>query len=493
MEVRHLKTNNIIPQKKPKMQIKLQLNDNYAMYLRKSRADLEAEAQGEFDTLQKHLEILTDLAVRENYHVTDIYKELVSGDTIESRPKMQELLKAVKAGKYKGVLVTEISRLARGNGADQSEVSDAFSKSKTLIITPRKIYDPMSEMDQDFFDFELFMARQEYKYIKRRMQAGKKQAALEGQYLASRCPYGYDKVIIDRKKTLVKNENAKYIKILSDYWGEGHNERECVEYLYSIGAPPPSASAWNIHTVRYMLKSETYIGKARIGIDKNTARAEICVDGLWEPILTEEEFNRNVSRFGAVTHRKGKTLPHNPLAGLIKCKRCGYALSLSSYGWVYHMAKLEPHCSVCGITINPLMEHICKALTEQLRNQTVIYEEKQKEAIDYAPQIRNAENKLNRIYTSYENGVYSDMEFIQRRGQIQKQIEELKRLQEEQCAQARTKPKMLESDLHSIIEMVKDPEVPVDAKNEFLKSFIKRIDYDRTDHVSDPQLFITFR
>ena len=56
--------------------------ENYALYLRKSRADMEAEKLGEGETLARHKKILTELAARKGLHVGKIYHEIVSGETI---------------------------------------------------------------------------------------------------------------------------------------------------------------------------------------------------------------------------------------------------------------------------------------------------------------------------------------------------------------------------------------------------------------------------
>ena len=52
---------------------------SYAIYLRKSRADIEAEAKGEGETLARHHAQLMELARRRDLNVTHIYKEIVSG------------------------------------------------------------------------------------------------------------------------------------------------------------------------------------------------------------------------------------------------------------------------------------------------------------------------------------------------------------------------------------------------------------------------------
>ena len=49
----------------------------------------------------------------------DIYREIVSGDTISARPEMQRLLRAVEAGIYGAILCVDVDRLARGDSIDQ--------------------------------------------------------------------------------------------------------------------------------------------------------------------------------------------------------------------------------------------------------------------------------------------------------------------------------------------------------------------------------------
>jgi DNA invertase Pin-like site-specific DNA recombinase len=99
--------------------------DVYAIYLRKSRADIDAEKMGEGETLARHKQILTDLAARKGYYIGKIYQEIVSGETIKARPEIQELISDCYAGKYRGILIIEVTRLSRGNQGDAQ--SCAFS------------------------------------------------------------------------------------------------------------------------------------------------------------------------------------------------------------------------------------------------------------------------------------------------------------------------------------------------------------------------------
>ena len=59
---------------------KLKKSDQFCIYLRKSRADAEAEKLGEGETLARHERILTELAVKLGLPIGKIYRELVSGN-----------------------------------------------------------------------------------------------------------------------------------------------------------------------------------------------------------------------------------------------------------------------------------------------------------------------------------------------------------------------------------------------------------------------------
>ena len=163
----------------------------YAIYLRKSRKDLDAEALGEGETLSRHLAILKALAQRMELNVVRVYAEVVSGESIDARPQMQELLRDVESGIYDGILVVEVERLARGDTSDQGRVAKTFKFSDTLIITPSKTYDPNNEYDEEYFEFGLFMSRREYKTIRRRLTAGHAASCREGKYTGNVPPYGY--------------------------------------------------------------------------------------------------------------------------------------------------------------------------------------------------------------------------------------------------------------------------------------------------------------
>ena len=180
--------------------------DVYAIYLRKSRQDDEAESIEE--TLNRHKNILTDLAARKGLYVGEIYQEVVSGaESVEARPEIQRLIQDCYAGKYRGIIVVEITRLSRGSQGDAQKIMDCLKYSNmnngVLVVTPTKTYDiAHNSDDEEYMEFELFMSRREYKMINKRMTRGKLQCIVEGEYMSSYRPYGWEVIKVGKKRTL---------------------------------------------------------------------------------------------------------------------------------------------------------------------------------------------------------------------------------------------------------------------------------------------------
>jgi len=248
----------------------------YCIYLRKSRADMEAEARGEGETLARHEKTLLDLSKNLKLNITHIYREIVSGETISSRPIMQQLLSDVEQGVWDGVLVVETERLCRGDTIDQGIVAQAFKYSNTRIITPMKIYDPSNEHDEDYFEFGLFMSRREYKTINRRLQSGRIISVKEGKYLGTKPPYGYVRKKLEKEKgyTLEPHpDQADIVRLIFDLYTKGEQNTDgmhnrlgvslIVRKLNDLKIPPMKNGAWVPSSVLDILRNPVYIGKIR--------------------------------------------------------------------------------------------------------------------------------------------------------------------------------------------------------------------------------------
>ena len=349
--------------------------EQYCIYLRKSRQDNEAEARGEGETLARHKKTLFELAKRKNISVTEVYEEVVSGETISARTEMQRLLADVGTGKWAGVLVMEVERLARGDTSDQGAVAKTFQYSDTKIITPMKTFDPRDEFDEEYFEFSLFMSRKEYKAINRRMQRGRIASIQEGKYVANQPPYGYLRVKLEKQKgwTLeVYPEQAEIVQMIFDLYtrgelqGDGSYKRLgvglVVRRLNRMGIPAKKGGLWVTASVRDILINPVYIGKLRwnwrpavkkmiggeIKIERPRADIDDCiiVDGLHEGIVDEDVFTmaQELMKQNPPRPIGERGVVKNPLSGIVYCGRCGRSMVRRPYG-----SKGYPDTLMCAV------------------------------------------------------------------------------------------------------------------------------------------------
>ena len=239
----------------------------YALYLRKSRADMEAEARGEGETLAKHRAALTDMAKRRGMLIVREYAEIVSGDTIAARPQMQALLADVKAGLYAGVIVNDVDRLGRGDSIDQEIIKITFAASHTLIITPARDIDPANPSDDQMLDFSLFLARAEYKISARRMAQGRARSAAAGNWITGTPPLGYTIHKSGNRLTLQPDTTtAPIVRMIFDWYAKGKAGYYLIaKRLNEMGVKTQRGNNFYSKTVHGILINPAYIGRAEWG------------------------------------------------------------------------------------------------------------------------------------------------------------------------------------------------------------------------------------
>lgn len=338
------------------MKKSLKPSGTYFAYLRKSRADREAEAHGEGETLLRHKQMLQELANKLGITISKFYQEIVSGETIQDRPILQTLLQDINSGDCDGVLVMEVERLARGDTSDQGTIAKYFKLSDTLIITPMKIYDPRDEYDEEYFEFGLFMSRREFKTINRRIQQGRIASVKEGKWIASTAPYGYQriKIVNDKGYTLqIIPEQAEIIRLIFQLYLYGEQQTDgsfkrlgrqlICKKLDNMGIAPTSSDKWSPSTIKDILQNPVYIGKVCWG---KTIEKKVMVDGiakkvrvknsncqmyhgLHTPIIKENVFYKvqELTKKNYVSPVANNKILKNPLSGIIRCAQCGSLLT----------------------------------------------------------------------------------------------------------------------------------------------------------------------
>ncbi|MDP4109597.1 MAG: recombinase family protein, partial [Bacillota bacterium] len=222
-----------------------------AIYLRKSRAEEDI-----LDALQRHRDTLLEFAEKNGITVIKIYEEVVSGENLYMRPQMLKLLEDIERGAYDSVLCMDIDRLGRGNMTSQGIILDTFKNAGCVIITPRRVYDLNNELDEEYTEFETFLARREYKIITRRMRRGIVKSVQSGGHIGE-VPFGYKRSFAEKLPTLeVDAEKAEFVSMAFDMYVNGGLGCQLIADSFTDAGikPKKSDGKWARSTIRKILK-----------------------------------------------------------------------------------------------------------------------------------------------------------------------------------------------------------------------------------------------
>lgn len=491
--------------------------DVYAIYLRKSRADLEAEKLGEGETLARHKKILLELAARKGLYIGKIYEEIVSGDTIEARPEIKKLLNDCYAGKYKGILIVEVTRLSRGNQGDAQTIMDCLRYSNrnngVLVVTPTKTYDVAhSQEDEEYMEFELFMSRREYKMIHKRMDRGRKQAVVEGNYMGSMRPYGYNIVKGRKTRTLVPNEyEAPILKQIFEWAAKDDlSPWSIAKRLNAMGAKNYNGDTdWTKSTIQDILKNPVYTGKVRWNtrmkiktmvnnelktiLPRRISDQYMLYDGkhMKHALVDEETFNLVQKRYPS-NRTKDSAALKNPLAGLVSCKKCGRSMYRQTHKGKRDRCTHTPNTEGCKVK-SAVFDDVIAAVKHALKLYIEDFEIKIAESSDadeknIAKQIESLRKEMAKVkrrkdslIEMREDRSITANEFVERKAVhdqkleiLQEQIDELEfTIPEKEGFEERL---LMVSD--ALIALT-DDELDAETKNMFMKKIVRQIEFSR--------------
>ena len=500
----------------------------YCLYLRKSRTDDEAEARGEGETLARHEKALMELAKRQHLNVTEIYREVVSGDTIAARPVMQQLLSAVEQGVWEGVLVMEVERLARGDTIDQGIVAQTFKFSGTKIVTPMKTYNPSNEFDEEYFEFGLFMSRREYKTINRRLQRGRAASVQEGKYAANRPPYGYKRVKLPNDKGYTLEPipaEADVVRLIFDLYINGEVQPDgtrkrigfylIAKHLNAIKAPSHNESGWIPPTIRFIISNPVYCGKVRwkyrpatkkmvdgkIVVARKRVPPENCImgDGIHEPIISRETFELAQDLMAKNPPRPvgENQILKNPLAGLVVCGKCGRRMIRrphSKRNFSVLMCAI-PSCNNVSCDLNLIEQRVLNGLAEWLSAYRLEWnldapqdnshlELMRRTAKRLENDLDKLDKQLDTIHDLLEQGVYTTDKFLERSRLLTDKIQTTKadiaKMNEniaDEVARQESRQNIVPKVEH-LLE-VYDSLPDAKAKNDMLKEILEKIVYTK--------------
>lgn len=487
------------------------------MYLRKSRSDDPLATVAE--VLAKHEQMLNDWMARclpDGGEVPEEhrFREVVSGETLSSRPKMLELLRLVESQKIRAVLVKEPSRLSRGSLKEIGHIVEILRYTGTLVITLQYTYDLNDDRDRELFERDLMRGNEYLQYSKKIMFDGKLLAVKSGQYIGTVPPYGYKKTTFKDGRKTCKTlapvpEEAEIVKRVFELYLSGVGSTGICAILEKEHARAPHGKDWSPTTVSNILFNVHYLGKVRWNYRKKTLSVEdgeikkqrllaedyLVFDGLHPAIIDQETWD-------AVHDIKGKIPKHhidkqqrNPLAKIIFCS-CGKAMA---YQQKRHKGKdvgrprlrcSSSRCKECGsAALDELLEEIAAVLREGVEEFEVRVEQGTDNSAEIHRQlIQRLEKKLTDLqeleikqWDEKTRGGMPDHVFHKLNAQTVAEIEDV---QQALCEAKNAEPEQVDLQdkivtFRAALQLLNDPDAPVKEVNKLLQQCIERIDYSR--------------
>ena len=484
--------------------------DEVIEYLRKSRSDdpmLSVE-----EVLAKHETVLNEWITRNldaPIPKENIYREVVSGETIQSRPKFKELLKRIESPKIKAVLIVECERLGRPDLEEIGKISKLFRYTNTLVITPQRAFDLHDEYDREQFEREMMRGADYLNYTKKVLGRGKEISLKSGNYINGVYPYGYTREWItegNRKRpTLaIVEEEAKVVRMIFDWYvNEEIGTTKICQRLNAMGIPARKGGLWKKSSIVHILKNEHYLGKVviRKHIKVNSVLdQEITthcvfnedfevVDGKHPPIIDETLFykaNNKIHKFPSV--KPSETL-QNPFASILKCE-CGRVMIRRKARNTYrYLCDEQMFCGNASCGEKELIDEVIKQLKKHLKNlsSTVPNDDdnKKEKHTEYVSLLESRyveiEKKELSLWDKYSEEKMPKQVFDKL---MAKCMEEKQNIETALETAYNNEPEHIDYKsaiitLHEAIEALGDSSVSASIKNKLLLSVVDKIEYHR--------------
>lgn len=500
--------------------------DEILNYLRKSQSDdptLTVE-----EVLEKHEKMLDDW-VEQNLPgagkvpEANRIREVVSGETIDSRPGMMELLRRIESPKIKAVLCVEPQRLSRGSLKDIGRLVELLRYSNTIVLTKQGNYDLREDRDREQFERELMRGNDYLEYTKRILRNGRLVSLQAGNFVGNKAPYGYRRTSFKEGKKKCHTlepipEEAEVVKMIFDMYAKGNGVGKIIDRLYELGIRSPKGKLWAPTTIRTMLANEHYIGKVRwyhkktvktvkdgeVITRRPTAEDYLLYPGKHPAIIDEDLWNAVQAIRGTMPRNKKAGNLSNIFAGLLFCD-CGKSMKKHTYfkdGVEKAAARMQcPEQKYCGNASCQEAEII--DMVKQVLAETIAdFEVKVEAGVDTSMEIsrkmvERLEKRLKELealeLSQWEKYTLDAMPKHIFEQLNQKVLVEKAEVQEALCTAKDAIPEPVDlkeklSTFRELLDLMNDPEAPVKEVNMLLKTCIERIDYKRpTLHTNHKQ------
>ena len=487
-------------------------------YLRKSQSDdplLTVE-----ETLAKHEQMLDEWVERNLPGAGPVgeqnrLREVVSGETIDSRPRFLELLRRIESPKIKAVCCVEPERLSRGSLKEIGRIVELFRFSNTLIITRQYTYDLRDDRDRELFERALMRGNDYLEYYKRIQYNGRLLSVQNGNYIGTWAPYGYKKVqIMEGKKKCYTlepiPEEAAIVKLIFEMYRDGYGSHKIARHLNGLGVKTKKGKKWSPESLKKMRTNEHYLGKVvwnKRQTVKTVEGGEIVVSrplqdeylvfpGKQPAIIDQELWDAVQEIRDKIPPVKNKAKCVNPFAGLVFCQ-CGRAMTKRTYkdknGEERNAPRLlcvdQAECKTPSCTVEEMTTEVVKVLQACIEDfELKIKNDAGDSVVVHQQVIKQLEKRLEDLnklelaqWDKYTQEGMPKHIFDQLNAKVLLEKEET---QQALCTARDTLPEPVDYEqkkamFSDALRLLQDPDAPALEQNMLLKRCIDHIEYNR--------------
>lgn len=360
-----------------------------------------------------------------------------SGATLE-RPGIKQVIKDVRSGKCKKVIVWKLDRLSRAQKDTLILLEDVFLANDCSFVSLMESFDTGTPVGRCIVGILAAFSQMERENIKIRTAMGRQARIKQGYFHGSHAPIGY-KFAEGSNNLIIDQYAAKMVREVFRLFLSGQSIKSISNHMLEIYGD--NLYDWGNNTaVRRILKNPVYMGYVTLGTN--------MFKGIHEPLVSETdwylaaamlEHNKKLDKRSYAFKAAGSTAD-NLLTGLLFCGDCGarmYArkVSKSKKKYICHSVARTSKAMIksdnCTNRLHPYtVEELDNIVIEEIKKLALdrsYFDSMVKEMQDtpseelegYEERLEEIERQIERLLTLYQSGI---MEL----NEIQDRISDLK-------------------------------------------------------------------
>lgn len=285
-----------------------------------------------------------------DYYVDDGY----SGTNFE-RPSFKKMITDIENGKINCVITKDLSRLGRNYLQSGAYIEMYFPQKNIRYIAITDGIDTLNSNQNDIMPFKNILNEMYAKDTSKKVKSAIQSRMREGTYIGSKAPFGYLKDPNNKRRLIIDGKTKPIIELIYKLCLEGKGTQLISQELMRRKIPRPSAFVenaeklyglteenkyqWSHRMVLNVLRDPVYCGnmarnKRPTLSFKNSKRLYIpksdyiCAKNTHEGIVSEEIWEQVQTMIDKRKCNNKKGLYYdNIFQGLVRCPKCGYALT----------------------------------------------------------------------------------------------------------------------------------------------------------------------